>query len=654
MIEPLLGALAGIVTGTSALYLVGGVLLGLVVGVLPGFGGTVGLSLLLPFVYGLEPAAGIALMVGMMSVVATADTFPAVLIGVPGSVSSQATVLDGFPLAKRGEAARALSAAFVASLFGGIFGAVILSVMVQLARPIVLAFGTGEMLMLGIFGLTIVGMITGASALKGIVAACAGLILGMIGIAPGTSEYRMEFEILYLSNGIPLMVLAISIFAVPEIVDLLRRGGSIAESTPLGSGWRRGVADAWRHKGLALRCSGIGALIGMLPGLGGSVIDWIAYGHAVQTERRDPRFGDGDVRGVIAPESANNAKEGGALVPTLIFGIPGSAATAILLGGLILVGVEPGVQMLTTDLEIVYTIIWSLALANVVGTILCVILSVPIARLTAIDFRILAPFILVLILFAAFNASRSWGDLIMAVGLGIVAVYMRRFGYPRPALMIGFVLSTGVETNFYQTLQFYSLGDLVARPVFLVLVAVAAGSVWMGMRVNRQREAHTAPGAHRPSLGQWVFLAGAAIVVALPPLLTAGLMFNARIFPAAVSASALAAIVALAWHMARGGAESPVFLDLDRSAASRALAPLSAQLGWIVMPLAMAAVVGWFLASGLFVFLFLARRSTLSLGAAAAGGGLVLVALALLGRLLRLDFPTGLLQDIATLPWPLA
>ena len=654
MIEALVGALGVVLSSQSLPFLVGGVVLGLVLGVLPGFGGTVGLSLLLPFVYGLEPTAGIGMMIGLMSVVATADTFPAVLIGVPGSVSSQATVLDGFPMAKRGEAARALSAAFVASLFGGVFGAVVLTLVIQLARPIVLAFGTGEMLMLGIFGLTIVGVLTGASALKGVIAACAGLILGMIGIAPGTSEYRMEFGLLYLSNGIPLMVVAISIFAVPEVVDLLRRDGSVSRRTPLGGGWLQGVRDAWRHRWLALRCSGIGSLIGMLPGLGGSVIDWVAYGHAVQTERKDPRFGEGDVRGVIAPESANNAKEGGALVPTLIFGIPGSAATAILLGGMILLGIEPGVQMLTTDLEVVYTIIWSLAIANIFGASACVLLARPIALLTTVNFAVLAPFILGLIFFAAFNSSRSWGDLAGAIAIGVAAVYMRRFGYPRPALMIGFVLSTGLETNFYQTLQFYSLGDLATRPIFVVLVLVAIGSIWMGVKMNREREAHLSPGAHRPGGPQWVFLALASAFCAAPLLLTQGLMFNARVFPTAVTVVGVLACALLAVTMSRGGERNHALFDLDRSEAGDALMPLGRQLLWVIAPLAIAIVTGWFLAFGIFVFAFLRFRALRSTAAALLGAAVGLSGLFAIGALLRLDFPGGLLQKLLDPPWPLS
>ena len=238
MIDALLSAFITIVSGPSILFLIAGVIIGLIVGVIPGFGGTVGLSLLLPFVFGMEPISGIAMMMGLLSVVATSDTFPAVLIGVPGSVSAQATVMDGFPLAKKGQAARALSAAFFSSLFGGLFGATLLTMIIQIAKPIILAFGTGEMLMLAVFGITIVGTLTGASISKGLIAACLGLIIGAIGISPGSSEYRLDFSnflevqspvVMYLGNGIHLMVVAISIFALPEIVELLRSINALSE-----------------------------------------------------------------------------------------------------------------------------------------------------------------------------------------------------------------------------------------------------------------------------------------------------------------------------------------------------------------------------------------------------------------------------------------
>ena len=434
MIDALLSAFITIVSGPSILFLIAGVIIGLIVGVIPGFGGTVGLSLLLPFVFGMEPISGIAMMMGLLSVVATSDTFPAVLIGVPGSVSAQATVMDGFPLAKKGQAARALSAAFFSSLFGGLFGATLLTMIIQIAKPIILAFGTGEMLMLAVFGITIVGTLTGASISKGLIAACLGLIIGAIGISPGSSEYRLDFSnflevqspvVMYLGNGIHLMVVAISIFALPEIVELLRSNKAISEKAKLeASGWLKGFKDFISNKWLVLRCSFLGSFIGLIPGIGGSCIDWISYSHAKTSVKNNEDFGKGDIRGVIGPESSSNSKEGGALIPTLLFAIPGSGGTAVLMGGLILLGVEPGIQLINNRLDLVYTIIWSLAIANIFGALICVYLAKPISSLTTINFTILAPFLISLILFAIYNSSRSWGDLAFAMLIGLIAVYM--------------------------------------------------------------------------------------------------------------------------------------------------------------------------------------------------------------------------------------
>ena len=653
MIEPLLSAFATIFSGDTPLYLVAGVLLGLLVGILPGFGGSVGLALLLPFVYGMEQADGLALMLGVMSVVATSDTFPAVLIGIPGSVSSQATVEDGFPLAKQGQAARALSASFVASLFGGLFGAVILTAILQIARPVVLAFGTGEMLMLAVFGLTMVGVLTGTSFLKGLLAAALGLCLGMIGLTPVSNEYRMEFEVLYLSNGIPLMVIAISIFAIPEIVDLLRRDAAVSERARLEGGWWRGVQDAWTHRWLVLRCSGLGTLIGMLPGLGGSVIDWVAYAHAVQTTKDKESFGRGQIRGVLAPESANNAKEGGALVPALIFGIPGSAATALLLGGMILLGVQPGVQMVTREIETVYVVIWSLALANILGALLCVALAQPIARLTTIEFRLIAPFLIVLVLFAAYQSSRAWGDLVVATSIGVFAFYMRRYGYPRPALMIGFVLAAGLETNFYQTTQFYGW-SVFGRPIFLVLIVLAVLTAVAGHRLLRAQRAASGRVRYRRSVGQVVmpllFAGAAAFVLAA----TWPLSWRGSLFAQIVAGPMLLLALALLWAVLRRTGGDPVFCDLDRPE-GRAVdqRPALPQLGWFVALMATAMVTGFWLATGLFAAVFLATRGRLGLATAVSVGVAVLASLAALSWGLNLDFARGWMQEAWDLPFPL-
>ena len=407
MTEALLTALANLATFEHLFHLALGVMLGLAVGAFPGLGGIAGLAIMMPFLYGMDTVSALAMLVGMVAVIPTSDTFTSVLMGIPGSSASQATVLDGFPLSQQGHAARALSAAFTASLMGGIVGAVILTLFVQIARPLILTFGSAELFMLALLGLSMVGVLSGASLIKGLAACGLGLIVGSIGGAPATGEFRMTFGIDYLYDGLPLVIMGIGLFAFPEITELLRRNRAISSSRMLAADWFEGIRDVFRHWFLCLRCAGLGTLIGAIPGLGGTVVDWIAYGHVVQTAKDKSRFGKGDIRGVLAPESANNAKEGGGLVPTLLFGIPGSGAMAVFLGGMVLLGIEAGPAMVSSDLDLTYTIIWSLALANVLGAGSCMLLARPIARLTTIPFNLLAPFMIVVVSFRGVSGDAA-------------------------------------------------------------------------------------------------------------------------------------------------------------------------------------------------------------------------------------------------------
>ena len=411
-------------------YLVIGVVMGLAIGVFPGLGGIAGLSLLLPFMFGMDPMLGLALMIGMIAVIPTSDTFASVLMGIPGSSASQATVLDGFPMAERGQAARALSAAFASSLFGGLLGAAFLTVFILVARPVVLLFKSPELLMVSIFGLSMVGILAGRIALKGVVAAGLGLLIGTVGEGPFNGELRMSsYDFPYLTDGLKLVIVGLGIFAIPEIVALLRQDKAISDRSDLGKGWLIGVQDWWKNKWLSMRCSLIGVMVGVIPGLGGSVVDWIAYGHTVQSSKEKPKFGDGDVRGVIGPESSNNAKEGGGLVPTLLFGIPGSGSMAVFIGALALLGngIDVGPSLLETNLDFTYSIVWLLAVANVVGTLLCIGLSGTIAKLTNIRFTLLAPFIFMIISFAAFQSGQNLMDLVALFAIGLLGILMRRF-----------------------------------------------------------------------------------------------------------------------------------------------------------------------------------------------------------------------------------
>lgn len=272
------------------------------------------------------------------------------------------------------------------------------------------------------------------------------------------------------------------------------------------------------------RCAAIGSLIGTIPGLAGSVVDWLTYGHAVQSAKDKSEFGKGDIRGVIAPESANNACACGAMVPTLLFGVPGSGTAAVFLGGLLLLGLQPGVGMIETHLDLTYTIIWSLALANILGAALCLVLARPVASLTRVPFATLAPLITVLIMFAAFQATRSAGDLLALGAVGVLGVLFKQANWSRPAFLIGFVLAPGAEGYFYQAVQFQGM-DAFMRPGVLIIGALILAAMFIPMLTGawrKRRQASTVGAAatvrpEPPTLGSidvvlFVALLGTAIV----------------------------------------------------------------------------------------------------------------------------------------------
>jgi TctA family transporter len=660
MVESLVDALFEITRGAHLLYLFIGVAMGLVVGIFPGLGGIVGLSLLLPFLYGVDPTSALAMLVGLVAIIPTSDTFTSVLMGIPGSSASQATVLDGFPLAKKGEAARALGAAFSASLFGGLIGAVILTFVIVAARPVILLFTSAELFMLTILGLSMVGVLAGSSLVKGLLACGLGLLFGALGGAPATGEYRMSFDLPYLGDGLPLVVIGLAMFAVPEIVDLLRQGGAIARGQALGHGWIRGIKDMWAYKWLCMRCAGLGCLIGALPGLGGSVVDWIAYGHVKQTAKDTSQFGKGDIRGVLAPESANNAKEGGGLIPTLLFAIPGSGSMAVFLGGLTLIGLEPGPRMVEGSLDLTYIIIWSLALANVIGAGSCLLLSPWVAKLTTIRYVFLAPFMIMVICFAAFQATRSLGDLVTLFTIGLLGVLLKRFGWPRPAFLIGFVLADGSETYLYQAVQFYGWGFL-ARPGVLIIAGIIVISVWLGIRNAPKEEAAIAEGTAaakatdmRP---QAIF---AALVLALFAWgLVDGLQrsFLGGIYTIGIGVTMLPLAIYMLYVTATNRTDNVANYDHEvegEHVGNADVASLPHYLLWLGAFIAAIALVGFWLSITAFFIVFLRAKSDASwlriLTLTVCGVGFITA----LSWIMVLNFPAGLLQEYFVLPWPLS
>ncbi|MGF1447454.1 MAG: tripartite tricarboxylate transporter permease [Pikeienuella sp.] len=660
---PALGEAFSLILAPDALiYLVTGVLLGLCVGVFPGLGGIAGLSLVLPFVYGMDPVSGLSLMVGLIAVIPTSDTFASVLLGIPGSSASQATVLDGFPLARRGQAARALAAAFAASLFGGLVGAVILTFFILVARPLVLSFGVPELLLLTILGFSMVGVLAGRSLLKGLVAVGLGMSIGAIGEAPAQGSPRMDFGSWYLQDGLQLVIVGLAIFAIPEIVQLLRQDRSISEEGRLGAGWWDGVRDWWRNKWLSARCAGLGVIVGVIPGLGGSVVDWLAYGHTMQTTRNRENFGKGEIRGVIGPESSNNAKEGGGLVPTLLFGIPGSGSMAVFIGGLVLLGYEAGPSLIQYELPTTYTIVWSLAIANVVGAGLCIFLAGPIARLTTIRFALLAPFLLMMISFAAFQSKQTLWDLLALATLGLLGIMMKRFDWSRPAFLIGFVLADQAEVYTYQATQiallkartggFDAAMSYLVTPLGAVLILIIGVSVWMGARGAARIHADE-PVAEGGGRGAPIGFA-VAITVFLAAVFIDAMLVRVlidKVFPATVGGLALFAALILLWRMRRRPVGDPLFADTERQG-HEAPHSLAESFGWLVALLVLTALFGFVIALTLFFVAFLTIRAgcRLKITAILTTGALVFVLT--MASALNRDFPPGVLQDLVRLPWP--
>lgn len=448
LVEPAVTALFGLFDVWRMLILCLGVVLGLCIGVIPGIGGLVGMALLLPFTYSMDSTTAMAFLIGMWAVTPTSDTIPSVLLGVPGSAGSAATVMDGYPMARKGEAGRALGAAYAASVLGGILGAVILGISVPILRPFMLSFGTPELLALVVLGLMLVAAVSQGEILKGLVAASFGIVLASIGVEKMTGTLRWTFDSLYLWDGVPLVTLVLGLFAVPEIIDVAisRRTIAPGESSTKVSGQLQGVRDAIKNWKLVLNSSFLGSVLGAVPGIGGAAVDWMAYGSAARLVKDGAKtFGTGDVRGVIASEAANNAKEGGALVPTISFGIPGSATMAILIGAFVMHGIQPGPKMLGEQLDVTYSIVWSLAIANIIGAALCFMLVSVLARIAVIPAGILVPTVLSIVFIGAYQATSDMGDIYALMGFSVIGWIMKRFGWARAPVLLGFVLGGLLE-----------------------------------------------------------------------------------------------------------------------------------------------------------------------------------------------------------------
>jgi putative tricarboxylic transport membrane protein len=485
MFESLLTAITYLLSdGVNLIYLSIGVSVGLLFGIIPGLGGATAITLLLPLTFGMSPEQAIILMGGVMGAVSAGGAVTAILLNTPGTAPNAATCIDGYPLTQQGKAGLAIGAAASASAIGGIFGLFILILVLPIAKTIVLWFGPPAFFMLALLGLTSL-TVSGGNMLRGLIAACIGLFIGFIGYDEigGTARYTGGSD--YLWDGLSIVPVLIGLFAIAEMISLFVKGGSITEASAQTNvrftDTMQGIKVTLKNYKIVVSGSVIGTLIGAVPGIGGVVASFMSYSFASQITKDNETFGKGDIRGVIAPESANNAKDGGGLIPTLAFGVPGSAEMAIFLGVLILHGLNPGPTLLIEREYTIFVLILTLLGATILSTALICVAAFYLVRIAYIDSSILIPSVVSVSLLGAYAVHNSIGDVFAAAFFGLLGYLMIRFDYPRITLVIALVLCSLMERNYTQSMIMFQ-GDWTGffqdnTAMVLLLCSVAALSI---------------------------------------------------------------------------------------------------------------------------------------------------------------------------------
>lgn len=501
MIEVMFGSLAGLISNpqTMGLMLIA-VMIGLIVGATPGIGGRLSIALAIPFVFGMDMTQGAVFLLTMHAVNGTSGQISSIMFGVPGDGDDAATTIDGYPMAKKGEAGRALGASITASGFGGIIGAIVFAIMIPILEPVVLAFSPAEFFLLAVLGITFIAFLAGKGQIfKGIIVGLFGMMLATVGMDPQTGTARYSGDYLFLWDGVSTITAVLAVFAIPEMIALASRGGSIASvgSDHAKVSYRQlfqGVLEVPRHWWLAVRTSIIGAVIGMVPGLGGSAAAWLCYGHAVQSSKTPERFGHGAVEGVIAPETASNAKEGGSLLPTLFFGIPGSSGMAVMMGAFLILGIQPGPAMVTQHLDLVWTLIWALVVGNLIAITFLLFLTRWVALLTFVNAAMLVPFILTLVMVGVYSSEGQWENLLILLAISVVGWGLLKYDWPRAPFVIGLVLGRIAEESLHKALGLWGIG-FFTRPLSLLLIGLIAATIAYAVYTNVKGKSGVPAGA---------------------------------------------------------------------------------------------------------------------------------------------------------------
>jgi TctA family transporter len=475
MFEAYLAAFGILLQPANILALLAGVILGLAVGIIPTIGSLFILPLLLPFAFLLPPDLMLILFAGICATVFIGGSITSILLNIPGTAPNAATMLDGYPMTQKGQAARAIGAAVTSSVAGGVLPVFLSLAMIPLILPIILAFGQPELAALIICGIAFLATLSGGSVTKGVICGALGLLLSLVGFHSITGVHRFDFGYTLLYDGISIVPLTLGLFGLAELLILAEINRKSIAQTPNKTRFTEifeGIKDVWRHRWLWLRCTIIGHFIGIIPGIGSEVASWVSYGHAKQTSKNPQEFGTGRVEGVIAPQAGNNAGEAGDLLTTMALGIPGSAAMSFLLTVFLIAGISPGPTLIGNYLPLALAIILTVGIAHLIGGIICLFSARRLAKLASVHIDFLIPGILIVAFAGIYMATQSTANFILVIVFTLLGYFMKKFGYSRPTLILGFVLGDLLERYSTLTLKIYGSAFL-GRPVFLTIIAVA-------------------------------------------------------------------------------------------------------------------------------------------------------------------------------------
>ncbi|SDK38317.1 tripartite tricarboxylate transporter permease [Billgrantia gudaonensis] len=467
-------ALGNVLTPMALLTLLLGTLAGMAIGSLPGLSSTMGVALCIPITFSMPPDLALILLGAVYVSSVYGGSVTAILLRTPGTDASIATALDGYPLAEAGRGGEALGMATLASLFGGLFSVVVLIAIAPPLSTVALAFGPQEYTILAIFGLVTIVGVASDRPLKGVLSAAVGLVLACVGLDAFTGMQRFTFGYSELFDGVPLLPVLIGLFSVSQAFNLcVPEGGGVltGKGQPLKGRRLPLWHDIRRCLRTLLRSSVIGSIVGILPGAGTSIASFISYNEARRHSPTPERFGKGELEGVAASESANNAVTGGTLIPTLTLGIPGNAVTAVFVGGLTIHGMIPGPSLFTQHAETTYTLILSLFLANILFAVTGLWLCRYLVVVTKVPGAVLGPMILIFSVIGTYALRNEVFDVWLAVAFGVVGFFMERWRYPAAPLVIALILGPILEVNFRRSMQIahWDLTTFFTRPLSLTL-----------------------------------------------------------------------------------------------------------------------------------------------------------------------------------------